>query len=473
MLTMKKQASNIAPLPRRKFIKHVSLGVVGLYSQILGAKSIPVSPKSILANSYYVSDSEGNDNNSGTLAQPFKTIQKAADVVQADDTVFIKAGVYNERILLTTSGTPTQPINFIGFETGVVIDGSNLNWNPPNAINPSNGLLDMYGVAYVNLENLSIASSSYAGFYMENCNNITIKSCKTNNTVSSGIGVWSCDNIIVDGNTIQRACNGGGEECITVAETANSIVKNNEVFNNIGGDLGGEGIDIKQGSHDVKVFNNHVHNLNGRLGIYVDAYDQFTHNIEVYNNLVHDITESGIAVASESGGLLEDVFIYNNVVYSNTFGGIEVGGWITVAGTTSTPINNIKIINNTLYDNGDSINVDNAFADNILLHNNICSENRGLQIVVDRTPISKVMIQNNLIQGNHDLIGSQAVLSDPLFEDLANKDFHLKINSPAINAGTTINAPLFDFDNNDRTENGLPDIGALENIDQIFKHGFE
>jgi hypothetical protein len=43
---------------------------------------------------YYVSTS-GNDNNAGTLAAPWRTIQKAANTVQAGDTVQVRAGTYN------------------------------------------------------------------------------------------------------------------------------------------------------------------------------------------------------------------------------------------------------------------------------------------------------------------------------------------------------------------------------------------
>ena len=48
---------------------------------------------------YYVAK-DGNDYNSGTEAQPWITIQKAADAMVAGDMVYIKEGTYNERIEL-------------------------------------------------------------------------------------------------------------------------------------------------------------------------------------------------------------------------------------------------------------------------------------------------------------------------------------------------------------------------------------
>lgn len=453
---------------RRHFILKSSLFSIGC----LASSSVLSLQKSVLGTTYYVADSGGDDTFPGTLAQPFKTIQKAVDTVLAGDTILIKAGTYNARVLLSTSGTAALPITIQAFDTGVVLDGTGITWNPPGTANPFNGLFDLFGISHVVFNNLSLTNSTYAGFFMENCTNITISNCQTDNTVSSGIGVWSCDSIMVDNNTVQRACNGGGEECITLANTSNSEVKNNEVFNNIGGVLGGEGIDVKQGSHHVKVHHNHVHHLNGRLGIYADAYDAYTHDIEIYNNLVHDIPDSGIAVASEGGGLLENILIYNNLIYNNTYGAIEVGGWTTVAGTTNTPIHNVKIINNTLYNNQDGINIDNAFAENISVKNNIISQNSGEQIVIGATPAIQVSVFNCLIDGASLITGTNAIMAAPQFIDISTQNFHLSINSPAINTGTQTDSPSFDLDDANRND-GLPDIGAYEFNNQIFKNDFE
>lgn len=53
---------------------------------------------------YYVAKN-GLDTNPGTLALPWKTIQKAATSLQAGDTVFVRKGVYKERVTITVSGS--------------------------------------------------------------------------------------------------------------------------------------------------------------------------------------------------------------------------------------------------------------------------------------------------------------------------------------------------------------------------------
>jgi hypothetical protein len=59
-------------------------------------------------NTYYVATS-GNDSNPGTETLPWRTIQKAANIVSTGDTVYIKAGTYVESITLTRSAAALLP----------------------------------------------------------------------------------------------------------------------------------------------------------------------------------------------------------------------------------------------------------------------------------------------------------------------------------------------------------------------------
>jgi hypothetical protein len=59
--------------------------------------------RTLLSNTWFVA-THGNDSASGTLAQPFKTIQAAANIAQRGDTVEIEAGTYRESIHPAHSG---------------------------------------------------------------------------------------------------------------------------------------------------------------------------------------------------------------------------------------------------------------------------------------------------------------------------------------------------------------------------------
>ena len=73
---------------------------------------------------YYVSPS-GSDNNPGTLELPFKTIQKAADIMVAGDSCFIMNGEYRETVIPANTGTPENHIVFTNYNNErVVILGS-------------------------------------------------------------------------------------------------------------------------------------------------------------------------------------------------------------------------------------------------------------------------------------------------------------------------------------------------------------
>ena len=67
----------------------------------------------------------GNDGNEGTEAAPFRTIQRAADVLAPGQTCVIRGGRYRETVTLTRSGAPDQPITFTAAAgEEVIIDGA-------------------------------------------------------------------------------------------------------------------------------------------------------------------------------------------------------------------------------------------------------------------------------------------------------------------------------------------------------------
>jgi hypothetical protein len=78
------------------------------------------------ATTRYVSVT-GNDSNPGTLAQPYRTIQRCANESVAGDTCLIRGGNYRETVTPPNSGNAGQPITFAPYngETAIV-DGTDL-----------------------------------------------------------------------------------------------------------------------------------------------------------------------------------------------------------------------------------------------------------------------------------------------------------------------------------------------------------
>ncbi len=97
---------------------------------ILALPCLPaLLPSPAWAATYYVdgSNAAARDTNPGTQAQPWKTIGKAAGLLKPGDTVFVKAGVYRELVILSKSGTPADPITievFPGDEGKAIINAA-------------------------------------------------------------------------------------------------------------------------------------------------------------------------------------------------------------------------------------------------------------------------------------------------------------------------------------------------------------
>jgi hypothetical protein len=78
------------------------------------------------ATTYYVS-TVGSDSNAGTLALPFRTIQKAVSLMRAGDTCLIRGGTYRETVTPASSGTAGAPIIFVAYPNErVIISGANI-----------------------------------------------------------------------------------------------------------------------------------------------------------------------------------------------------------------------------------------------------------------------------------------------------------------------------------------------------------
>ncbi len=101
-----------------------------------GGKSLTLTPIAFtpIANptntpipGYYVSTS-GSDSNPGTETAPWRTIQKAVDSVNPGNTILVRAGTYNESIVLTRSGSSGSVIKLANYpgESVEINGGSNI-----------------------------------------------------------------------------------------------------------------------------------------------------------------------------------------------------------------------------------------------------------------------------------------------------------------------------------------------------------
>ena len=80
----------------------------------------------VLLSTYYVA-TDGSDTNAGSIEYPFRSIQRAADLVQPGDTVLVRGGTYRETVTPARSGTPGAPITFRSYRNeSVTVSGANV-----------------------------------------------------------------------------------------------------------------------------------------------------------------------------------------------------------------------------------------------------------------------------------------------------------------------------------------------------------
>jgi hypothetical protein len=350
-----------------------------------------------LCATYYVSTS-GKDTNSGTITSPWRTIQHAANSLKAGDTVYVRAGVYNEIVSIPSSGSASGGYLTFSSYPGelATIDGTGL------AIpNSQWGLVTIETQSYITINGFEIRNYSTSkaadvpiGIYIfgsgtnlhitnNHIHNIatTAKGCAANAfgmTVYGTQAPASIDNLIVSGNQIDHTTTGCSETLSVDGNVENFTISNNLIHddNNIAiGAIGYEGVSQPKGAmcgtelcdraRNGEISLNTVYNITsnhnpaygtgannhsyGADGIYIDGGTQ----IKIERNLVHN-TDIGIEMSSENPGgqapgveKADHITTRNNVVYQSNSVGITIGGYAKGKGGTD----HCYIVNNTLYDN--------------------------------------------------------------------------------------------------------------------------
>jgi hypothetical protein len=398
------------------------------------------------AADYYVA-LDGDNTNPGNETHPWKTVQKAADTLVAGDTVYIKAGTYNERVMPRNNGASGNYITYTAYPGDTVtIDGTGLPTYPSGLFRIENK--DYIKVSGLRLKNYTNTGACFGIYIYNGCDHIIIENNIINNM--DGCGIYAhvnANNIIIDNNEVSytNLDPAWGQEMISLCDVHTFEIKYNQVSNsdNIG-------IDAKCGSSNGKIYNNYVHDVSS--GIYLDAGSGYEHDIDVYTNRVHDVTANCYQAATENGGTLENIRFFNNIGYNPGSRGFVIYNY-------DGPKKNIAVINNAFYNSGTySMMCVSTNAENVIFRNNICSQSSGIKT----NDLPEVIVDHNLIDGWSPTYGDNCVRADPKFVNPSAGDFHLQSDSPAIDSGSSVGAPSFDFDGNPRPQGAGYDIGAYE-----------
>ena len=393
------------------------------------------------AATYFVSTGGNNLNDGLSLSQSFATLQFAADVVMAGDSVLIADGTYSGFDLRTT-GTVSQPIVFLALGHSCLI-------NTPGATNDG---INVEDADYIEINGFIVNDQPRNGIRLVNADFCIVRNNVCDNNFERGIFTGFTDSILIENNV----CTGSQDEHgIYVSNSSDwAIIRNNVCHGNNGSgiqinadaSLGGDGI-----SSYCEIYGNMLYN-NGNGGgaaINLDGNDQAL----VYNNLIYDTHATGIALFQIDGATGST----NARIYHNTIVIANDGRWCltVVNGSTGATVRNNIFLSKHSFRG--SIDIDPSSQNGFTSDHNL---------VLDRFTLDGGNSILTLSDWQNLGYGSNSVLYDdmhPLFEDEASGNFQLTMGAQGIDLGQSNLMPSIDEDieGNSRLMT-TPDMGAYE-----------
>jgi len=378
------------------------------------------------ATDYYVSTT-GNDANSGTINQPFLTINHLLAVIQPGETGYIRGGIYSLNETTHTSGASGQVITITAYNnetvilegTGNTTNGGRFrirhNWYHIYGLELRNGdagfALTSYGSHNI-IENCKVHNCYYTGFYLAaGASYNQFINCDAYDMYDSGSNGGNADGFGING---QNNAPGPGNIFIGCRAWHNSD----------------DGFDVWKAGHPVEFrncysFNNGTHNGDGngfKLGINLTPYDiHILKNCMAWGNRQNGFDYND----NELPQVLYNCTAYNNTrnyKFSNANGGPTTDDIQNcISAITQNPD---ILLPNIINQNTNSWNLTDPNDSNIVSDNFISTD-------------------DSIISGNRNPDGS-----------IPDSDFlKLKPDSDFIDAGIDVGLPF----------NGIaPDFGAFE-----------
>lgn len=348
-----------------------------------------IIPAQAAGATYYVSPT-GSDTNPGTASAPFKTFAKANSMLAAGGTLYIYAGVYNQQLKITKSGTSSAWINVKPTGGAVVIDMANI----------AEAGMDIRA-SYVNVSGLQIKNANYVCVNLLG-SNITVDGIVVTGCSNHGIQANNSSTIKILNSEITRTVlsnaartlASGWGSAIKVRVSDNVLIQGNHIAYNYGEGIGSRGTNITirgntiHDNYSVNIYTNSENTLIERNFVYCQPNTGYERN---------GLPASGINLAEEYfegwGARLKNAKVINNIV-AFCRNGIRYNGADDLV--TGGGLKNSTIAYNTLYATTNaalSIVYESAQSGNLIANNIIWQAQNNLTSIDSLVGLT---FQNNL-----------------------------------------------------------------------------
>jgi len=344
----------------------------------------------------------GNDGNAGTKTAPWRTIQHAADVMNAGDTVIVNDGVYTggaNVVLITRSGTAAAWMVFRAANRwGAIIDGQNNSSTTGFEINGN----------YIRVE----------GFEVRNTSRYAMETYGGREDIAGNHDVVLVQNHLHD---VGHICTGTTGGIVGVSAYSDNLTIERNVIHDIGRLGPGEQGCVEPNAN----WQNHDHGVYNGVG----------NNVVIRNNVFYNFTH-GWAIQRYNGGGSVTTGL---TIVNNTFG--FPNPWRDAQIIIATPTNGVVIANNLFYQ----------------------PTTAGVWFDGSNGGTLVGNISTNAIQtgGSGLTMSGNMQNTDPLFVNATAFNFHLTASSAARGLGVATWCPSVDFDGVPRT--GACSAGAYQN----------